>query len=413
MTARQEHGTPRTHPRSNGGARPQAGAGAGPRAGGGSKPRTGDSARSRTGSTARPRSHGRAEPQAGGGGRPRGGSAASPRPGSPEEAFDLLHAHCARALTRQAYLLCGHRRLAERAVVRAFHLAWHHWPAVAVDRDPVGWVRAAVHDQALSPWLRFPPGRRRRAQAHAGPPCDRMLQEALLALPAPARRAVLLHDGLGVSLAATAAETEASTAATVRRVEHAREALGAGVPELAGAAPHARPALLAARLRELGAAHPVRTAPAPRLRAGAEWTARRWTRTACALTAALATAAGSAVLLDAGAGDAAGPGGAGRGAAVALGRTPGLPGVREDGEPYAPHLRSANRRVRMSAEDTGTERPLPGAAGLLSGTGAGPSPAPSPPPHTPAPSPPPWAGALPEGPDGYPPSPLPPPYVSP
>lgn len=34
---------------------------------------------------------------------------------------------------------------------RAFQLAWHRWPEVAVDRDPAGWVRATAYEYALSP----------------------------------------------------------------------------------------------------------------------------------------------------------------------------------------------------------------------------------------------------------------------
>ncbi|MDX2784892.1 RNA polymerase subunit sigma-70, partial [Streptomyces caniscabiei] len=73
---------------------------------------------------------------------------------TPAQAFDALYAYCAPTLVQQTYLLTGQRRLAREAVERAFQLAWHRWPEVAVDRDPAGWVRAAAHDYALSPWRR-------------------------------------------------------------------------------------------------------------------------------------------------------------------------------------------------------------------------------------------------------------------
>ncbi len=70
---------------------------------------------------------------------------------TPAQAFDALYAYCAPALVRQAYLLTGRRDLAHESVERAFQRAWDHWPEVARDPDPPGWVRAAAHDWALSP----------------------------------------------------------------------------------------------------------------------------------------------------------------------------------------------------------------------------------------------------------------------
>ncbi|NEC51136.1 helix-turn-helix domain-containing protein, partial [Actinospica acidiphila] len=74
---------------------------------------------------------------------------------TPAQAFDALYAYCAPALVRQAYLLTGRRDLAHESVERAFQRAWDHWPEVARDPDPAGWVRAAAHDWALSPWHRL------------------------------------------------------------------------------------------------------------------------------------------------------------------------------------------------------------------------------------------------------------------
>ncbi|NED90839.1 helix-turn-helix domain-containing protein, partial [Streptomyces sp. SID11233] len=80
---------------------------------------------------------------------------------SPAEAFDALYRHTAAALFRQTYLLTGRRNLSREAVGKAFDLAWQRWPEVAVDRDPVGWVRAAAHEHAMSPWRRVRPEHRR------------------------------------------------------------------------------------------------------------------------------------------------------------------------------------------------------------------------------------------------------------
>ncbi|MFF7410797.1 RNA polymerase sigma factor [Streptomyces lydicus] len=142
-------------------------------------------------------------------------------------AFDDLHSRHAAALTRQAYLLTGRPELARRAVERGFRLAWQRWPQVAVDPDPAGWVRAAVYECALTPWQRLLPWLRTARTAQELPPsvgpADRALLTAVLGLPAPYRRMLVLHDGVGLGLYEAATEVEASTPAAAGRLAHARE----------------------------------------------------------------------------------------------------------------------------------------------------------------------------------------------
>ncbi|WP_329116978.1 sigma factor-like helix-turn-helix DNA-binding protein [Streptomyces sp. NBC_01353] len=200
---------------------------------------------------------------------------------TPEEAFDALYAHAAPGLVHQAYLLTGRRLLSRESVERAFHQAWENWPEVAVDRDPVGWVRAAAYEYALSPWHRF-----RRAHKHPdAPPTEagrRALLAALLELPPPYRRTVLLYDGLGLDLPETAAETEASTPAAANRLLHARTVIGQRVPELADAD------ALHERLGTLATEAPTATlAEAETVRSGSERRSRLWTRAVVGVTAAL------------------------------------------------------------------------------------------------------------------------------
>ncbi|MFJ9638158.1 helix-turn-helix domain-containing protein [Streptomyces sp. NPDC101178] len=207
---------------------------------------------------------------------------------SPDEAFDALYAHAAPGLVRQTYLLTGRRGLARESVERAFQLAWHRWPEVAVDRDPAGWVRAAAYEYAMSPWHRL-----RRVHRHPDePPTEparRALFEALLDLPPAYRRTLLLYDGVGLDLPETAAETEASTPAAAGRLEVARAAVAERLPELAAAAsPAERSELLHDRLGGLARAEHVPTpSPARAVRTGGENKARLWTRAAIAFAALL------------------------------------------------------------------------------------------------------------------------------
>ncbi|MGW1207077.1 helix-turn-helix domain-containing protein [Streptomyces cyaneofuscatus] len=217
---------------------------------------------------------------------------AEPRPStprlSPDEAFDALYAHAAPGLVRQTYLLTGRRSLARESVERAFQLAWHRWPEVAVDRDPVGWVRAAAYEYAMSPWHRL---RRvhRHPDAPPSEPARRALFEALLELPPAYRRTLLLYDGVGLDLPETAAETEASTPAAAGRLEVARAAVAERLPELAAAAsPAEQSELLHDRLGGLARAEHVPAPPPARaVRTGSENKARLWTRAAIAFAALL------------------------------------------------------------------------------------------------------------------------------
>ncbi|MGW1012629.1 helix-turn-helix domain-containing protein [Streptomyces termitum] len=210
--------------------------------------------------------------------------AAGPGPAglTPEEAFDALYGYAAPGLVHQAYLLTGRRALSAEAVEHAFRTAWQHWPEVAVDADPVGWVRAAAYEYALSPWHRL-----RRAHRHPdAPPAEagrRALLGTLLDLPAPYRRTVLLYDGLGLDLPETAAETEASTPAAANRLMYAHDEIGRRMPELAD------PDALQERLGALVAEAPAAVLPAARaVRTGSDRRLRRTTRAVVGVTAVLA-----------------------------------------------------------------------------------------------------------------------------
>ncbi|WP_369248681.1 sigma factor-like helix-turn-helix DNA-binding protein [Streptomyces sp. R41] len=199
---------------------------------------------------------------------------------TPAQAFDALYAFCAPALVRQTFLLTGRRELARESVERAFQLAWHRWPEVAVDRDPAGWVRAAAYEYALSPWHRMRL-RHRHPETPPADAADRALLDVLLKLPPVYRRTLLLYDGVGLDLPETAAETEASTPAAANRLLHARKAVAARLPELAV------PEELHQRLAELASTERLRAAKPHSVRQYGEQRARRWTRAAIAFTVLL------------------------------------------------------------------------------------------------------------------------------
>ncbi|MGW5846841.1 helix-turn-helix domain-containing protein [Streptomyces sp. NPDC055254] len=307
----------RTGPDTRAGAGPEAWAGTGPEAGGpeveaGPGAWVGSGAEARPGAwisteaEARPRTGfsteaeartgtgdgGGTDVEAGTGGGDGEGPGAVPqgtRQGRAAEAFDALHAHAAHTLVRQTYLLTGRRALALEAVERAFCQAWARWPEVAVDPAPVGWVRAAAYEYALSPWHRL-----RRSHRHPDKPPvepdDRILLDAMLALPPAHRRTVLLYDGVGLDLPDTAAETEASTPTAGSRLLHAHADLADRIPELADVPPEKQSALLHARFAALRPAVRLEPRPGAVVRTGAERRTRLWTRATVGLTAVIAAA---------------------------------------------------------------------------------------------------------------------------
>ncbi|MFF3212279.1 helix-turn-helix domain-containing protein [Streptomyces sp. NPDC002886] len=213
----------------------------------------------------------------------------APPKATPTSAFDALYDRTAPALARQAYLLTGRHALACEAVERAFQLAWDRWPEVATDPDPVGWVRAATYEYALSPWHRF-----RRSHRHPdeppADPADRVLLDAMLELPPAHRRTVLLYDGVGLDLPDTAAETEASTPTAGSRLVNAHADLADVLPELDGVAPAKQSAVLRERLGTLRPPGRLEPRAAAVVRLSGEHRTRLWTRAVVGVSAVIAAA---------------------------------------------------------------------------------------------------------------------------
>ncbi|PBC79403.1 DNA-binding CsgD family transcriptional regulator [Streptomyces sp. TLI_235] len=186
--------------------------------------------------------------------------APEPVPGPPPRPpdFAAFSAAVHTRLVQQTFLVTGSPHRAAHSVRIALGAAALQWDEVAALPDPEGWVRAAAFESALSPWRRGGPrragghhlphraikvrkergGRRRTAE---GRPTarDRALLTAMHRLTRPQRRAVVLHDAVGLPVAAVAAEVESTTPAAEGRVRSARERLARAVPEVVGADPSA------------------------------------------------------------------------------------------------------------------------------------------------------------------------------
>ncbi|MFG2912977.1 LuxR C-terminal-related transcriptional regulator [Kitasatospora sp. NPDC048298] len=232
----------------------------------------------------------------------------------PAVSFEELYETAHTRLVQQVFLLTACRHRAVHCVRLAFGEARRRWGAVAASGNPEGWVRARACELALSPWHRGGPRRshvwalphrrirvRPADEAQAVLPDhdrltdrDRALLKALKRLSRPQRRALVLHDGLGLPAPAVAVEMESTRVAAEGRVWAARAALAQWTPELVGpdpAAPGFADGLSGQLYRAAvrGCPQPHR-APVPVLRARHRlWTASR-TGAAALLTFAVAGA---------------------------------------------------------------------------------------------------------------------------
>ncbi|MFF2656899.1 LuxR C-terminal-related transcriptional regulator [Kitasatospora sp. NPDC058032] len=195
--------------------------------------------------------------------------------------FEEVYAAAHTRLVQQVFLLTACKYRAVRCVGRAFDEARRRWAEVVAGGEPEAWVRARAFESALSPWHRGGPRRahawrlphrrikvRPADEAQAVLPDhdrltdrDRALLKALRRLSRPQRRALVLHDGLGMPATAVAVEVESTVTAAEARVWAARVALAHWVPELVGPDPAADG--FADRLCELMHRAAVRGAPEP------------------------------------------------------------------------------------------------------------------------------------------------------
>ncbi|MER8099826.1 sigma factor-like helix-turn-helix DNA-binding protein [Kitasatospora sp. NPDC094016] len=241
--------------------------------------------------------------------------AATPADGEPAGSFEELYEQAHTRLVQQVFLLTACRHRAAHCVRLAFGAARRGWAEVAATGAPEGWVRVRACELALSPWHRGGPRRmhawklpHRRIRVRPADESqavlpdhdrltdrDRALLKALRRLSRPQRRALVLHDGLGLPAAAVSVEVESTLAAAEGRVWAARVALARWVPELLGPDPAAPGFVdglsgLLHRAAVRGCPQPHRP-PVPVLQARHRlWTASR-TGAAALLTAAVGGAA--------------------------------------------------------------------------------------------------------------------------
>ena len=130
-----------------------------------------------------------------------------------EAAYDAFFARAWGPLQGQAYVLTGSLEQAQDLTQEALLRAWTHWERIAGYEDPVGWTRRVLHNLCIQSWRksqvrRLAPARAVAGAAPVGVEEHVVLAQALRRLPAVQARALLLHDGLGMTVPETARELD-------------------------------------------------------------------------------------------------------------------------------------------------------------------------------------------------------------
>jgi len=137
--------------------------------------------------------------------------------------FARFFADCHSSLVGQAYLLTGDLQEAQDLAQETLVQTWRNWAKVRDYDDPAAWARHVLHNFAVSRWRRA--ALRRRLQDRgvilASAPSEAHLEllAALRRLPINQRKAIVLHDIVGLTAEEIATEMKAQTS-TVRTWLH-------------------------------------------------------------------------------------------------------------------------------------------------------------------------------------------------
>ena len=150
------------------------------------------------------------------------------------ETFDEFYEGTCRSLLRQLTAMTLDRELAAEAVQEAYVKAWQRWKHVGQLDDPSGWVRTVAWHHAVSQYRRRLVGARllplvsRREAVPPPQPEDRLdLEDALRQLRPEQRRALVLHEYVGLSVQEIADETGVAEGTVKSRLSRGRDALAA------------------------------------------------------------------------------------------------------------------------------------------------------------------------------------------
>lgn len=159
--------------------------------------------------------------------------------------FDEFYAASYHALAIQLYAYLGDLHEAQDLVQEAYFRAYLRWPRISGYDEPLVWVRTVAWNLATSRLRRLATARRfwrSTREAHAeGPSPDRVaVVQALAKIPAPQRKAVVLHYMGGMTIGEIAAQERVPEGTVKSWLSRARSALGRHLAIDEEATEHAR-----------------------------------------------------------------------------------------------------------------------------------------------------------------------------
>ena len=148
------------------------------------------------------------------------------------DAFDDFYLATRELTLRQLTAMTADRELAADVVQEAYERAWRRWRRVSTLEQPQAWVRTVAWRAAVSHYRRTTVARRLLPQvaqrSTAGEPAsdERLdVEDALRALAPERRRALVLHDLCGLTVAEVAVETGVAEGTVKSRLSRARAQL--------------------------------------------------------------------------------------------------------------------------------------------------------------------------------------------
>ena len=128
--------------------------------------------------------------------------------GGGEAAFDSFFDETWPRLQSQAYVLTGSHEQSQDLTQEALLRTWKSWERVSVLDNPEAWTRKVLHNLCISSWRKS----QRKPTKHDIPnvteiPDSHMeIAQVMRSIPGSQARALLLHDGLGMTSAEVASE---------------------------------------------------------------------------------------------------------------------------------------------------------------------------------------------------------------
>jgi len=151
-----------------------------------------------------------------------------------EIAFDAFFNSSWSRLQSQAYILTGSIEQAQDLTQETLVRAWRNWDRVSTLENPEAWARKVLHNLSIASWRKS----QRRSPKHEIvrhaeiPESHAEIAQVMRSLPRPQARALLLHDGLGMTVEEVALELGAPVGTVKSWLSRSRKTLAERIGRL-------------------------------------------------------------------------------------------------------------------------------------------------------------------------------------